>query len=84
MDAKPLDVPKPQETIYPYPTPLHTLPSPPQKGVGDTGDNLICFDAKSYENASKNEADQIRFIKDAMWRLRRYCLDLATDPKICE
>lgn len=73
-----MDLPQPEKTpALPNPQPIDTAPlnwiivTPDRLPAGD-GWVLIALTPKDYETLARNQADTLRWVREAMWRLRYY------------
>lgn len=73
-----VDLPQPEKTpALPNPQPIDTAPlnwiivTPDRLPAGD-GWVLIALTPKDYETLARNQADTLRWVREAMWRLRYY------------
>lgn len=61
----------PQVTALPKPEPIEALPVEFQ--IIRQGDGaLFCLSPQGYENLSKTQADTLRWVREAKWRLDYY------------
>lgn len=75
--TKPVDLPRPAVAIVlPDPEPIKTLPVV-WKVVKVEDTSYFAVDAQGYANAARNEADVLRWVKEAMYRLGYYAKKLS-------
>lgn len=89
VDAVPKQIERPDETpTVPNPQPISTLPVDWKvvRGADTLPANaaLFCLTDRGYENLSKNHAEALRWVREAMWRLRYYRGDLDAIPATAE
>lgn len=69
----------PKVTALPKPEPIEALPVEFQ--VIRQGDGaLFCLTPQGYENLSKTQADTLRWVQEAKWRLDYYERELRDQP----
>lgn len=77
-----MEIESPKLQPFFMPTGIRLLPEVTIPAKGPTG-NLVCYDGANYENASKNNAEKLRYIREAMKRLIKYCDALDGSPDLC-
>lgn len=81
-DVVAIELESPKLQPFFMPTGIRLLPITTTHAKGPTG-NMVCYDGANYENAAKNNAEKLRYIREAMERLKKYCDALDGSPDQC-